>query len=76
MDMDMNRVNLENILSIELPTNFENYDTHLQVLLVEYLSQLDSIEKHAYKIAKHHLGSSFNIVKSNGFCDWKKDNKK
>ena len=73
---ELTRVNLETILSLELPANFENYDATLKSLLVEYLSQLDSIEKHAYKIAKLHLGSSFNIVKSNGFCDWKKDNKK
>jgi hypothetical protein len=24
---------------------------------------------------KNHLGSSFNVVKSNGFVDWKKNNK-
>jgi hypothetical protein len=72
----MSRETLEQMLSLELPSNFENYNPEIQGLLVEYLTQLGSIEKHAYKIAKEHLGSSFNIVKSNGFCDWKKDNKK
>ncbi len=74
--MAENRVNLESKLSLVLPTNFENYDTDLQTLLIAYLSQLGSIEKKAYMIAKDHLGSSFNIVKSNGFCDWKKENKR
>ena len=70
------RLTLETTLSLVLPANFENYDTELQSLLIAYLSQLGSIEKKAYMIAKDHLGSSFNIVKSNGFCDWKKENKR
>ena len=70
------RLKLEATLSLALPANFENYDTELQTLLITYLSQLGSIEKKAYMIAKDHLGSSFNIVKSNGFCDWKKENKR
>jgi hypothetical protein len=40
---------------------------------------LDTIERQAYTIGKKHLGSSFNVVKSNGFYsfaqDWKKNNK-
>ena len=74
--MAESRLNLESTLSLVLPANFENYETELQSLLVAYLSQLGSIEKKAYMIAKDHLGSSFNIVKSNGFCDWKKEHKK
>lgn len=74
--MDQTRLNIESMLSIVLPTNFEKYETEMQTLLVEYLSQLNSIEKKAYMIAKDHLGSSFNIAKSNGFCNWKKENKK
>ena len=70
------RLKLETTLSLVLPTNFEKYDTEMQSLLIAYLSQLGSIEKQAYMIAKDHLGSSFNIVKSNGFCDWKKEHKK
>ena len=33
---------------------------------------MNSIEKLAYKIGKEHLGSSFNILKSNGYNNWKK----
>ena len=66
MELNFNEVELQ------LPNNFEKYDKNVQSLIVQYLSQLDSIDKKAYKIAKEHLGSSFNIVKSNGFCDWKK----
>ena len=58
------------IVDLPLPDNFDSYDEGLKANVIEYLSQLDLIEKKAYKIAKDHLGSSFNIVKSNGFCDW------
>jgi hypothetical protein len=64
------------IVDLPLPDNFNSYDEGLKANVIEYLSQLDPIEKKAYKIAKDHLGSSFNIVKSNGFCDWVKEQKK
>jgi hypothetical protein len=64
------------IVDLPLPDNFDSYDEGLKANVIEYLSQLDPIEKKAYKIAKDHLGSSFNIVKSNGFCDWVKEQKK
>jgi hypothetical protein len=70
------RITYESLLGVKLPDNFENYDTDLRTNIIEYLTQLNSIEKKAYKIAKEHLGSSFNIVKSNGYCDWIKENKK
>jgi len=40
----------------------------------KYISQLDDIQKQAFEIAKEHLGTSFNIAKSNGFKEWKKNN--
>ena len=71
----MNRQDIETELGLELPNNFENYDVITQNLIINYLKHLDTIEKQAYTIGKAHLGSSFNIVKSNGFIDWKKNNK-
>jgi len=38
----------------------------------DFLEQLTDIQKIAYNIAKEHLGSSFDIVKSNGFIDYLK----
>jgi hypothetical protein len=35
-----------------------------------YISQLSSFELSAYRIAKGHLGTSFNLRKSNGFLKW------
>jgi len=37
-----------------------------------YLESLNPKEKMAYEIAKNHLGSSFHLMKSNGFLEWKK----
>jgi hypothetical protein len=39
--------------------------------ILNYISQLDENSKKAYLIAKDHLGSSFNILKSNGYKEWK-----
>jgi hypothetical protein len=36
----------------------------------KYLTQLTPFEKSAYKIAKSHLGTSFNLKKSNGYLKW------
>ena len=49
---------------------------NLQQLVTEYMDQLSDIERKACAIAKDHLGSSFNIVKSNGFNDWIKEREK
>jgi hypothetical protein len=49
---------------------------NLQQLVAEYMDKLSDIERKACAIAKDHLGSSFNIVKSNGFNDWLKENEK
>ena len=38
----------------------------------QYLAQLDEIQKKAHDIAKQHLGTSYNIAKSNGYMDWLK----
>ena len=38
----------------------------------QYLAQLDDIQKKAHDIAKQHLGTSYNLAKSNGYMDWLK----
>ena len=64
-----------NINELPLPNNFVNYDINLQSSVIEYITQLSDIEKKAYKIAQIHLGSSFNVVKSNGYNTWLKTKK-
>lgn len=69
----MNRQSIESELGLTLPNNFENYDEKTQDIIIKYLNHLDIIERQAYTIGKEHLGSSFNIIKSNGFQQWKKN---
>jgi hypothetical protein len=71
----MNCQEIETELGLELPNQFKNYDETTQTLVINYLKHLDTIERKAYTIGKAHLGSSFNVIKSNGFIDWKKNNK-
>jgi hypothetical protein len=40
-----------------------------------YLRQLSPKELKSYQIAKSHLTMSFDLSKSNGFLQWKKDQK-
>lgn len=59
--------------SLDLPISnyISNYPIELQREVYDYLNSLTEIERNAYKIAFHHLESSFNIVRSNGFKSWK-----
>jgi hypothetical protein len=63
------------ISELPLPNNFQNYDTDTQSSIIEYITHLSDLEKKAYKIAYNHLGSSFNVLKSNGYNDWLKTRK-
>ena len=42
------------------------------LLIKEYLSTLSEKEYKAYKIAESHLGTSFDLIKSNGYLKWLK----
>jgi competence protein ComGC len=53
----------ESVLKLSLEKQTEVYN---------YLIQMSESQKKAYLIAKDHLGTSFNILKSNGFSEWKK----
>ena len=41
----------------------------------KYIAQLDDVQRKAMEIAKSHLGTSFNIRRSNGFIEWLKKQK-
>jgi len=60
-------------LNIPIPSIVHSYDDNKQKEIYEYLMHLmnDEQQKKAYAIAFEHLGSSFNIYKSNGFKEWK-----
>jgi hypothetical protein len=58
-------------LNLSISPFIQNYSIEAQRDIYEYLSQLDDIHRKAYEIAYDHLGTSFNIARSNGFKEWK-----
>lgn len=52
------------------------YPQDVQESILKYLEQLGDKERIAYSIAKEHLGTSFNVVKSIGYITWKKEQSK
>ena len=61
-----------NPLNIKIPVNVKTYTIEKQREIFEYLSTLEEHHKVAYNIAFDHLGSSFDILRSNGFKEWAK----
>jgi hypothetical protein len=55
--------------------NLEKYPEDLRQSIIKYLEQLGDKERIAYSIAKEHLGTSFDLVKSIGYLSWKKGQK-
>jgi len=56
--------------------DFSKYPQDVQESILKYLEQLGDKERIAYSIAKEHLGTSFNVVKSVGYITWKKEQSK
>ena len=54
----------------QLENSLLHHSVETRVLVLQYLQQMNEKEKKAYTIAKEHLGTSFNIVKSIGYIDW------
>lgn len=59
-------------LNLPIPDFVYSCPIEQQKEIFDYLSQMDELHIKSYLIAKGHLGSSFNIYKSNGFKEWKK----
>ena len=57
---------------LSIPESVFKLPLEKQTEVYNYLIQMSPYEKKAYLIAKDHLGTSFNILKSNGFIEWKK----
>lgn len=52
-----------------------NYNDDAIVAYLEYVAS-NPLERRAMEIAKDHLGSSFDILRSNGFRSWSQKQKK
>jgi len=64
------KTRLEAELDMLLPPQFDSYDPTTQANMVTYLRQLDKTDKKAHKIGVIHLGSSYDILRSNGYIKW------
>jgi len=69
--MSEETINFET-LNFPVPEVIYLYSYQEQKEVFDYLKQMDNMHIKSYLIAKEHLGSSFNIYKSNGFKEWKK----
>lgn len=58
-------------LNLKISPNVKNYPIETQREIFNYLSGLDELNRKAYQIAYDHLGTSFNVARSNGFKLWK-----
>ena len=63
---------LEEMNVSDLSNQIISYPQETQDSLFKYLSNFSNTEKKAFLIAKNHLGTSFNIIKSTGYNDWLK----
>jgi hypothetical protein len=57
---------------LQLPMSQEilRSDEETKNKVFKYLSQLTEVERKTYIIAYSHLGTSFDILRSNGFNSW------
>ena len=58
-------------LNMKISEIVKRYPIEQQREIFEYLTEMDEHNRKAYDIAYSHLGSSFNIARSNGFKEWK-----
>ena len=58
-------------LGLLIPKNVFTLKEEVQKEIYTYLQQLDEQDKKAYIIAYNHLGTSFDICRSNGYKEWK-----
>ena len=70
----MAQVNFE-LTKLSIPESVFKLSLETQTEIYNYLIQMNEPQKKAYLIAKDHLGTSFNILKSNGYSEWIKLNK-
>lgn len=61
-------------LKMKIPALVKTYPIEKQREIFNYLSEMDELNRKAYQIAFDHLGSSFNIFRSNGYKEWKHKN--
>lgn len=67
-------INFE-ILKLSISESINLYSEEQKKEIYQYLNEMAQHERIAYEIAFNHLGTSFNVYRSNGFIEWKKTKK-
>lgn len=62
-------INFES-LQLKVPEIVKMHSYEIQQQIFNYLNEMDEHHRKAYEISVDHLGSSFNIYRSNGFKEW------
>jgi len=62
-------------LNMKISELLKTYPIEQQKNIFEYLNKMDEHSRKAYDIAYEHLGTSFNISRSNGFKHWLNEKK-
>jgi hypothetical protein len=57
-------------LNMKISELLKTYSIEQQKNIFQYLNEMDELHRKAYDIAYNHLGTSFNIARSNGFKEW------
>lgn len=65
-------INFE-ILNLPISDTIKTYSKEKQKEIFNYLQEMNKHNRKAYIIAHEHLGTSFNVYKSNGYKEWKKN---
>jgi hypothetical protein len=73
-EQEQSQINFEST-KLSIPESVLKLSLEKQTEIYNYLIQMNEHQKKAYLIAKDHLGTSFNILKSNGYSEWIKSNK-
>jgi hypothetical protein len=62
----------EELTKLQLPISQEilHSDEETKNKVFQYLLQLTEVERKTYIIAYSHLGTSFDILRSNGYNNW------
>jgi hypothetical protein len=57
-------------LNLLIPNSISYLSYDKQLKIYNYLEQLNDFDKKTYTIAINHLGTSFDILRSNGYISW------
>jgi hypothetical protein len=71
-DMKNEHVNTHLLFDPECEEVIQNSSSEWRETINSYFKSMSDMQKKTFLIAKNHLGTSFNIFKSNGFVNFEK----